>query len=187
MGIATTTRRRMMWYSILLWLSLIASCTTHPAATSTATPEPIPATAITETVARLTATSSEITVGKTVVVDVIIEDVNALYRMDLQLKFNPLQLEVVDADAKIAGIQVAHGDFLDVTSSHIHNNVGNNRGTIKYDLAQVAPTKPVSGAGTLITFVLRGKDAGILDITITELLLSNSAGGKIPVTILQQK
>lgn len=180
------TRRVLTLYGVLLWVSLMVACTTStPDATLTATPTTVPETPLTGAVARLNTTADEVTAGKTLGVDIVIENVTQLYGVELRLAFNPVQLKVVDADAEMAGVQITCGGFLS-SDYVVENQVDNDTGTVTYVLMQVAPTKPVSGDGTLATLALRSKTSGKLDISISGLLLSDAGGNQIPVTVVRE-
>ena len=136
------------------------------------------------TVAYLNTSSDTVAVGKTLVVDVEIKNVEQLFGMALQMVFNPTQLEVVDSATTEPGVQITHGGFL--SPDYVQENqVDNATGTVSYILLQVAPTEPANGQGILATLVLRGKASGKLDISISELLLSDPDGNSISVTIVQ--
>ena len=165
---------------------MVACTTPTPGPTVSATPTDVPATPWTGAVVRLVTTAGQVTAGKTVVIEIDIENVTQLHGMALHLHFNPAQLEVVDADAEFVGVQITHGDFLS-SGGVVQNQVDNTAGTVTYVWMQVASMEPLSGGGTLATLVVCGKAVGALDVAITELSLTDVAGNPIPVTILQKE
>jgi len=109
--------------------------------------------------------SAEVGVGSTTTVDVRIDDVTDLDYVDLCIVFDPLLLEVVDADPDMAGVQVAPGSFLGPDSTD-ENDVDLEAGEIY--LYQVASEGPVSGSGMLAMITFRGKAAGTSSVSFDE-------------------
>ena len=60
---------------------------------------------------------SEVIVGATTTVDILIENVTDLYSADVYLTFESDLLEVVDADPDTDGVQIEPGTFLDPDST----------------------------------------------------------------------
>jgi len=103
-------------------------------------------------------------------VAVRIEDVQALYGLDIRLSFDPAVVEVVDADPNTSGIQLSPGDLLALDFS-IRNTADNAEGTIWFALTQLNPSE--------ITF--KGKAEGAsCPIAITYAKLSSRDGDAIP-------
>lgn len=97
--------------------------------------------------------------GQTVPLAVRITDVQGLYGFEMQFKFDPAVVEVIDADPNAAGIQLLPGDFL-ALDMLVHNQADNSAGTAEFVLTQINPSEAKSGAGVLLTIYLRGKAAG---------------------------
>ena len=119
--------------------------------------------------------SSEVAVGATTTVDVRINNVSGLYGAEMHLTFDPLVLEVVDADEGTAGVQIQPGPFLspDFTAQ---NTVDQGAGKIDFAISQRLPQEPVSGSGVLATITFRGRAANTSDIRFLNVILSDRDG-----------
>lgn len=98
--------------------------------------------------------------GQTVAVEVRVENVQDLYGLDIRLRFDPLVVEVVDADPATEGVQVRPGDLLH-PDLVVRNIADNTEGTIWFALTQLNPSEAVTGSGTAFVIVFRGKRAGL--------------------------
>ena len=92
-------------------------------------------------------------------IDVEVRVVRELYGADVQLRFDPAVLEVVDADDAVEGVQLQLDPFLD-TDMVINNVVDNDAGTTWYALTQLNPSPPRSGDGRLFSLLVRRRSAG---------------------------
>ncbi len=119
--------------------------------------------------------TSEVAIGATVTVEVRIENVADMYGAEVHLNFNSAVLEVVDADAGTAGVQVEHGSFLS-PDFVAQNTVDQGSGMIHYAIAQMPPNEPVSGTGVLVKVTFRGKTAGTSPVNFTSVILSDRNG-----------
>lgn len=129
-------------------------------------------------VVKVSPTSSTIDPGEMVKVSVTVENVTALYGVELQISFDANLLEVVDADPAEEGTQVEHGGFL--SPDFGINQV--NGGVIDYSLTQVAPHEAVNGSGVLINITFLGKAEGTSGVALSNVLLSDINGGPIAST-----
>jgi hypothetical protein len=168
----------------LLWLAACMAPMPQP----TAIPTQAPIAAPHENAPRvfLTATAATIETDNTIVVNVEVANVTNLFGVEIELKFNPVFLEVVDVDDAAAGIQIAYGDFF-APEFVVQNQADNVNGTVTYVGMQVAPTQPVTGSGALATIVFRGKAQGPLELELTQTLLSTPDGQAIPVETVPLK
>ncbi len=117
--------------------------------------------------------------GHTAAVEVLVENVQELYGLDIRLSFDPSVVEVVDADPAESGIQVRPGDLLSVDFV-IKNSADNGQGTIWFALTQLNPSQPVSGSGTAFVITFRGKQQGLTSpIIITYQKMATRAGDPI--------
>lgn len=133
------------------------------------------------TVARLDPASQNIQVNQTTTVSLYVQDVQGLYGYQVSIAFNPLVLEVIDADAAKPGIQVALGSWLQADFVQA-NNADNSLGAVLCVVSQLAPAQPVNGSGTLLTITFRGKANGSSNITFTDLKMANMNGNEIAAT-----
>ncbi len=62
---------------------------------------------------------------------VVIQNVTGLYAFDITLRYDPSAIEVVDADASLAGVQVSQGTFLD-GGMVVKNQVDSAAGVVSY-------------------------------------------------------
>jgi len=121
--------------------------------------------------------------GQTAAVEVRVENVQDLYGLDIRIGFDPAVVEVVDADATQAGVQVRPGDLLSVDFM-IRNTADNAQGTIWYALTQLNPSQPVSGSGVAFVIVFKGKQRGATSaLTITYQKMATRTGEAIPADV----
>jgi M6 family metalloprotease-like protein len=122
--------------------------------------------------------SAELTVGDSVTVSVMVNEVTDLYAVALELTFDPAKLEVVDGNTATNGIQILPGEcpIADVTMLNSANNVS---GTITYDVSSAAPSPPCSG-GPVATATFRALSAGASPLHFNSSLLTNVFSQTIP-------
>jgi hypothetical protein len=120
--------------------------------------------------------------GQTGAVALRVESVQDLYGLDIRVSFDPAVVEVVDADAASAGVQVRAGDLLSLDFM-IRNTVDNVQGTITFAMTQVNPSPPVTGSGVVFTVLFRGKTLGAASpLTITYQKMATRGGEVIAAT-----
>jgi hypothetical protein len=108
-------------------------------------------------------------VGEETGVDILIEDAPVIYGADVQVRFDPNILEVVDVDEKQAGIQIEAGKFIDEKKSfYLLHNVDNDKGSIDYALTLLNPAPPVKGDGQLARITFRAKAAGSTVVSVVK-------------------
>jgi hypothetical protein len=83
--------------------------------------------------------------SQTLTVDLYVQDVSALYGIDLTATFDPTIAQVVDENSA-ADVQILPGTFLQ-PDFLVRNAADNFLGTIRYAATQVAPTAPAEGSG----------------------------------------
>ncbi len=128
---------------------------------------------------RVMPVEAEVVVNQITDVAVEVVGVQNLYAVDISMAFDPQVVEVVDADAKSAGIQVALGTFLD-PGFVIRNAADNGQGALRFVMTQVNPSTPKSGSGNVLVIRLRGKRAGATStITLIEATLAQGDTTKI--------
>jgi hypothetical protein len=127
---------------------------------------------------RITPAELQIPAGKVAQAAVEVDGVEALYGVDIELKFDPNVVEVVGAAAgtEQTPVKAAPGTFLDAGFVAI-NQVDNTAGKVRYVMTQVNPSKPKSGSGILIVLNLRGKTEGLTTpLTLTRGDMAHSDG-----------
>jgi hypothetical protein len=151
-----------------------------PAPTATVTPAP-PSAAV-----RVHPSAQSAGLNQVVTVSIRVENVTNLYGLELVLTFDAARLEAQDADGNAGnGIQMAPGDFLNVSLGFLVRNVVDNAaGQGQYVLALAAPAAPVSGSGTLVQVTFRTRGAGEARIALSGVTLANDEAQVIPVTVV---
>lgn len=120
----------------------------------------------------------ELQPGSRVEVPIEIKDVEELYAIDIEIKFDPAVLSIEDADSKTDGVQPALGIFLDAGLT-LYNTVDNEAGVIRFVMSQVNPSEPKSGDGIILVLYVQGLAEGESDLEVTTLELSNRSGEAI--------
>ncbi len=112
-----------------------------------------PASAQANATLRIEPASQPLDAGGVTTAEIWVTDVTNLAAVDLELRFDPAILNVVDADPGKDGIQIQPGNFL-TADFVVKNEANNDSGIVHYTITQVAPTSPVNGGGllALITF-----------------------------------
>ena len=126
-------------------------------------------------IVRVSPAQAETTVGQTVEVTIEISNVTDLVGLDLELTFDPLFLEMADADANTDGVQVLAGD-LPYPDFVVRNEVDNSTGLVRYAITQLNPRTPGSGTGTAITLEFLALAEGSSAIAFQTLRLVDSQG-----------
>jgi hypothetical protein len=116
------------------------------------------------------------------VVDVAIADVTDLYGAEIQLTYNPAQLQVQDANARLEGVQIAPGPFLVAEDRFVvTNKVDPQSGVITFVVTLLNPAPPVSGSGVLATVAFDIIGSGPYSVDVTRAQLVSSKMVSIPV------
>jgi len=116
--------------------------------------------------------------GSRVEVPVQIENVQDLYGIDIEIRFDPDVIKIEDADPDADGIQPALGTFLDAGLT-LFDTADNEEGVIRFVMSQVNPSEPKSGEGNILVLYIQGLAEGKSDLEITLLELSTRAGEAI--------
>lgn len=179
--------KRLLLCGILIWgvtALLAAGCTitrANGAAGDIAGYVPPPQTAAaaqepavqTGAVIRLQPAGQQLQVGGTTTVEIWVDNITNLFSVDIELRFDPGLLRVIDADPEKQGDQIQPGTFL--PPDFVVSNVADNTtGVISYVLTQLAPGEPVSGNGLLATITFRGVAPGSSPLTFTTVKLANA-------------
>jgi len=130
------------------------------------------------TTVKISPSSAFVAPNATVTVTIQIENINNLFGAEVHLTFDPALLEVVDADAGTAGIQIAHGGLLS-PDFVAQNLVDASAGRIDYAISQMPTHTPASGSGSLANITFKGKAAGTSSIAFTTVLLADTNGAQI--------
>ena len=126
--------------------------------------------------------ASEVDADDTVPVEVRIEDVVDLYGVDVRLSFDPMLLEVQDADGNPAnGVQIQGGGF-PAPNFVVKNEADNSAGTVWYAVSQMNPTEPVSGSGVVVSVTFKGLTDGVSSVAFTYQKIVEKDGDPISAT-----
>jgi hypothetical protein len=119
--------------------------------------------------------------GQTLPAAIRITDIQNVYGFEMELKFDPSVVQVVDADPNAPGVQLLPGDFLS-SDLIVRNTADNAAGVIQYAVTQLNPSVPKSGSGTLFTLNIVGGTAGKSGrIEVAKALFATRDGELIPV------
>jgi len=124
----------------------------------------------------------ELAPGEEGMLHVRVENVAQLVGAEVHLTFDPVLLEVVDADPASEGAQVSHGDFL--SPDFVVQNVADPAaGTVDYAIVCIPVSKAVSGSGVLTHVAFRALAEGETRVTIRSALLADAQSQPIAVEI----
>lgn len=124
--------------------------------------------------------------GARVEIPVEIRNVEGLYAVDLEIRFDPKILVIEDTNADQAGVQPALGLFLDAGMT-LFNEVDNEAGVVRFVMTQANPSEPKSGDGIILVLYVRGLAVGESDLEISILELATRMGESIPVEAVDAK
>jgi LysM repeat protein len=133
----------------------------------------------------LDPSTTTVSVGETLIVNIQIQDVTDLFGADVRLQYDPTIVEVVDANTLVPGTQISSGNFPDISGGKgfvAQNTVNSEEGTIGYAMTLLSPAPSVSGSGTLASITFRGKASGSSNISFTSVLLSDASANQIPAS-----
>lgn len=124
----------------------------------------------------------ELAEGETVDVLLSLVSVEDLYGLEAHLVFDATRLAVIDSDDTEDGVQVVHGDLLSVDYV-VRNQADAEAGLIDYAVSQMPPSAGVDGQGEVVRIPFKAIAAGDAAVEVVDLVLANSQGGQIPVTL----
>jgi hypothetical protein len=128
----------------------------------------------------LSPDTQTVAVGEAASVDIIIEGVENLYAADIRLAFDPDVLQVIDANNRMPGIQIALGPLLtQYQYVVVRAEADNSAGTVWVALSQLNPAPPVTGGGVLAHISFRAQSPGESAVYLTGVLLADRDGAEI--------
>ena len=126
----------------------------------------------------------EVGAGMTRNVDILVENIDGLYAVEMRISFPNNLVNVVDAGPTVPGVQVAPGDiFAGFDTYTIQNSVDNATGVIEYIVSITASTTGKSGSGVIATIPLQGVALGDAVMSFIEVVLCERDGTSIPVEL----
>jgi len=115
-----------------------------------------------ETLLSLQSETSALETGQTYTVNIVVEDVAALWGVDLQISYDPQKIYVIGTRS---GSPVTVEDFLEGRTFVARNAVESGLSQINYTVTRLgAETAPVSGSGIIGSFEIYPLQAGETDI-----------------------
>ena len=131
----------------------------------------------------------EIVPGQVRTVEVVLENAQEVYAIEVRGAFDPSVVEVVDGDPSLAGAQLIPGDLIK-PDFVVRNGADNAAGTLHYVVTQINPTEPASGSGTVFAIQFRGRPLDgqtelEIELTIDFVDIVNRRGEKLSVEIGQ--
>ncbi len=124
----------------------------------------------------------EVGKGQVETLQILLVNAQNVYGIDLQARFGPAVVEVVDADPKQDGVQMFPGDFLK-PDFVVRNTADNKAGNLHYVVTQLNPTPPANGEGVILSIQFLGKAAGVKTaLTFVSVQIADRRGVKPPVT-----
>lgn len=131
---------------------------------------------------KVSPASSNLACDATQVVDIRINDVENLFGVDIRVSFDANVLEVVDADANAASVNITPGDLPAVANNQgmiQTNRADNDSGIVSYAAIRVNPAPAQSGNGVIAQINFKGKASGSSAITLESVMLANASAGPI--------
>ncbi|HHN93896.1 MAG TPA: hypothetical protein ENK17_03935 [Anaerolineae bacterium] len=122
----------------------------------------------------------ELSPGDEGTVAIHVSNVTAMAGAEVHLTFDPVILEVLDADPGADGVQIAHGDFLS-PDFVAQNTVDMSAGTVDYAIACMPADKAVSGDGVLARLSVRALSTGKTQLVVRSVILADKQGVPIDV------
>ncbi len=117
------------------------------------------------------------------VVNLLLVDVVDLYGADIQLRYDPAQLQVRDENPRLAGGQISPDQLLAFDNRFVVvNKVDTESGLINFAFVLLNPAPPISGQGALATINFEILESGPFSVEIVEAQLISPDLQMIPVT-----
>lgn len=116
--------------------------------------------------------------GEEKAISIRAENVQDMYGIEFQLKFDPKVVQVQDADDSTDGVQIQVGDWLK-DGFVAANRVDNAKGTIAFAATLLNPAPPITGDGTIATVNFRAKGDGNSPLKIAKAILATRDAAEI--------
>lgn len=140
---------------------------------------PVGAVQASGTTTLVSPATTEVVIGNKTTVDIRVENVSDLFGVEVHLTFDPALLEVDDADAGKAGVQIASGPFLNPYFT-AQNDVDQAAGKIDFSVSQGPSDAAVSGSGVVATITFEGEAVGTSALSFSSVVLA--APGGVPIS-----
>jgi hypothetical protein len=127
-------------------------------------------------------TKLEVGQGQVETLNIVIDNAQDVYGIDVRGKFDPNVIEIADADPSTDGVQMIPGDFIK-PDFLVRNTADNKKGTFQYVITEVNPTPPAQGSGVVLSILIRGKALGKQSsFTIDFVQIADRHGKKLSVS-----
>ena len=120
---------------------------------------------------------------KLLVVNVYVANITDLYGAEVQLHYDPTQLQVRDDNRRLDGVQISPGQLIAANDRFVVTNAANPQtGLINFVFTLLKPAQPISGEGVLATvvFEITGDSPFSVEVANAQLVSSNLES--IPIT-----
>ncbi|MBC7234666.1 MAG: DNRLRE domain-containing protein [Chloroflexi bacterium] len=123
---------------------------------------------------------AQVGIGGTTAVDVMVDNVQGLYAVELRVSFPNSLVHVVDADSAQLGTQIQPGDiFAGFDTYVIQNRADNATGLVEYIVSITGSLVGKTGSGTIATIPLQGLVEGEAVMSFVEVILAERDGTSI--------
>lgn len=135
-------------------------------------------------VVRFDPSPVEVGWGMTRNVNVVVENIQGLYAIEMRIAFPNSLVQVVDADPSVPGVQIQDGSVFDGFDTYpIQNSVDNSTGLIEYIISITGSDTGMVGSGVLATIPLHSAGLGNAVLSFVEIILCERDGTRIPLDI----
>ncbi|OHU88152.1 MULTISPECIES: cohesin domain-containing protein [Pseudoalteromonas] len=126
----------------------------------------------------LVTPSEQVKLGSEFYIDIQVDNLPALYGVDLKLEFDAHKFELIDQNPRKEGVQIEHGNFFDNDNLFIlHNSADAGTGTAAYVVSLVAPANEVEGSGRIARVKLKSTyQSGLAHFTIASAQFGTKTG-----------
>lgn len=115
--------------------------------------------------------------GQEISLDLQVGKLPEVYGAELELRYDPSVIELVDADSNKAGIQASIGSIWKDQPQFLLQNEGDNKkGSLAVALSLLAPAQPLTKGGSLMQAKFRTLKAGSADLRLMKLRFGDSTG-----------
>ena len=120
---------------------------------------------------------------KLLVVNVYVANIVDLYGAEVQLRYDPTQLNVRDDNRRLEGVQISPGQLIAANDRFVVTNAANPQtGLINFVFTLLKPAQPISGEGVLATVVFEITGDGPFSVEVANAQLVSSNLESVPIT-----
>jgi len=124
---------------------------------------------------------TQVPISATTTTEVQVSSVSNLYNAGFRLTFDPIILQVVDADPDTPGAQIAVGALFDGRDYLVtRNQVDNTAGVVEFAISLQDPAESINVAGTVAAVTWQGHSVGQSALTLEQTQLADPGDAPIP-------